>query len=141
VALVSRGGGHGLNYGWDLMEGSGCFGPPGCDPTGFEPPAYEYPHSEGCSITGGYVYRGCRLPGYHGTYFFGDYCEGWVRSFGYRGSVIAPREVVEWTSGPGGFPALSFTLASFGEDGEGEVYVLELAGPGRVFRIEPDPGP
>ena len=80
VALAPRRGGE--NYGWRTTEGTQCFNPAsGCDRTGTTPPVYEYTHSEGCSVTGGVVYRGCRVPALAGTYFFGDYCSGLVRSF------------------------------------------------------------
>ena len=67
----------GLNYGWNVMEGSQCFSPrAGCVRAGLELPVAEYDHDLGCSITGGYVYRGARLPSLSGAYVYGDYCSG-----------------------------------------------------------------
>ena len=120
------------------MEGSHCYSPAsGCDQSGLVQPVWEYGHGDGCSITGGYVYRGCRMPDLHGEYFFGDYCDGWVRSFTWSGGAADPADVTLRTQAPV-WPSLQFTLASFGQDGEGEIYLLELSNPGRVFRIEPD---
>ena len=66
VGLTTRRGGE--NYGWRITEGTQCFNPAsGCDRTGITPPVYEYTHSEGCSVTGGVVYRGCRVPALAGT--------------------------------------------------------------------------
>ncbi len=64
-------------------EGTRCFISPraGCNRAGITLPVAEYGHADGCSVTGGVVYRGCRLPGYAGTYFYGDYCTAFVRSF------------------------------------------------------------
>src|SRR5437016_4568049 len=73
VGLASRRGGE--NYGWNITEGNHCFQPSaGCNTAGITLPVLEYGHDEGCSITGGVVYRGCRMPGYQGTYFYADYC-------------------------------------------------------------------
>ncbi|NLE75662.1 MAG: hypothetical protein GX605_02770, partial [Chloroflexi bacterium] len=73
---ASRGG---ENYGWDIMEGSHCFEPrEGCDTSGLALPIAEYDHTQGCSITGGYVYRGARYPQLQGIYLFGDFCSGRV---------------------------------------------------------------
>ncbi len=74
----------GLNYGWDIFEANHCFEPdpaPACPnpPTGFTMPVLEYGHGPGCSITGGFVYRGCRMPALRGTYFYSDACAGFIR--------------------------------------------------------------
>ena len=67
----------GLNYGWNIMEGGHCFSPANnCNATNLELPVAEYDHAEGCSITGGYVYRGGEIPWLLGTYVYGDYCSG-----------------------------------------------------------------
>jgi hypothetical protein len=89
----------------------------------------EYSHGEGCSITGGVVYRGCRMPGYGGTYFYGDFCSGFVRSFRLEGGrAIDARDL---TSQLG----TRRNLSSFGVDAEGEVYIIELSG--SVYQIVP----
>ncbi|HEU4724682.1 MAG TPA: PQQ-dependent sugar dehydrogenase, partial [Candidatus Eisenbacteria bacterium] len=111
----------GRNYGWKKMEGSHCY-PPGsaCDPTGLTRPVLEYPHGSECSVTGGYVYRGSAMPELAGTYFYGDFCSGLIRS-----AKIGPGETItdarDWTGvlrrASGG--ALN-QLSSFGLDARGE---------------------
>lgn len=122
--------GRGRNYGWNIMEGSACFSGGSCDRNGLTLPVLEYGHSEGCSVTGGYVYRGTALGAFAGHYFYADYCEGWVRSFRLSGTGVTEQQ--DWPSlRPGG------QILSFGEDARGELYIL--SGSGRVFRIEPQP--
>jgi glucose/arabinose dehydrogenase len=122
--------GRGRNYGWNVMEGTACFGGGSCDRNGLTLPVLEYGHSEGCSVTGGYVYRGTALGLFAGHYFYADYCEGWVRSFRLSGPEVT--EQLDWPSlRPGG------QILSFGEDARGELYIL--SGSGGVFRIEPPP--
>ena len=130
VSTVAAGVGRGLNYGWNRMEGAHCLGGGSCDQTGLTLPTFEYSHNEGCSITGGYVYRGSAIPTLQGLYFFSDFCGGWVRSFRYDGATAT--ELTEW-------PSLSAggTIVSFGEDPAGELYLLEAGG--RVSKIVPDP--
>jgi glucose/arabinose dehydrogenase len=131
IAPAAEGSGRGVNYGWDIMEGSQCLSGPGCDQTGLALPVFEYSHDQGCSITGGYVYRGSAIPAIQGLYFYADHCQGWVRSFRYAGG--AATEVTDWPRlRPGGF------INSFGEDAAGELYVLTLGG--GVFKVIPDPG-
>lgn len=131
VSSAAGGGGKGLNYGWNIMEGAECFSGTGCDQTGLTLPVLEYDHSQGgCSITGGYVYRGTTIPALQGHYFYADFCAGWVRSFRYVGG--AATEETAWpTLSPGG------SITSFGEDGAGELYILQAGG--RVSRIIPEP--
>jgi len=121
-------GAGGRNYGWNLMEGSSCY-TAGCSPTGFTLPVHEYTHADGCSVTGGYFYRGQQLPGIAGRYFYSDYCEGWVRSFRWDGNQDV--EHTEWPAlAPGG------NITSFGEDGRGELYIVQRV-PGEVYRFVP----
>jgi hypothetical protein len=87
---------------------------------------HEYRHDEGCSITGGYVYRGDAIPQLDGHYFFSDWCTGFIRSIAPDGSVH------DWTDGTGTVPAVS----SFGRDDNGEIYVV--SGTGTVYRIAED---
>jgi glucose/arabinose dehydrogenase len=116
----------GVNYGWDEMEGSDCFEPStGCDRMGKQLPATEYTHSDGCSITGGYVYRGQDLPALRGHYFYADYCEGWIRSFRYANGGAT--EARSWELENVG------NISSFGEDARGELYVV--AHGGAVYKI------
>jgi len=129
VGLFSRHGGE--NYGWNVTEGNHCFSPAaGCSTANQTLPLVEYSHADGCSVTGGYVYRGCRMPGYHGTYFYGDYCTSLVRSFRLEnGRAVDQRD---WTSALSrGIDALS----SFGVDADGEVYILDHTG--EVYKIVP----
>ena len=129
VGLASRRGGE--NYGWNVMEGNHCFDPPaGCSSAGLTLPVVEYSHGDGCSITGGYVYRGCRMPGYQGTYFYGDYCTALVRSFRFQNGAAADQR--DWTS------ALSRgvdAISSFGVDADGEIYIVDHTG--EIYRIVP----
>jgi hypothetical protein len=128
VGLASRRGGE--NYGWNTTEGSQCFNPAsGCNRSGLVLPVYEYSHSEGCSVTGGVVYRGCRMPDLAGTYLFGDFCTGLVRSF--RLASGQATDVRDWTTGLRGINSPS----SFGLDADGEAYVVDYDG--EVYRLEP----
>lgn len=117
----------GRNYGWRDMEGSACF-VPGCSATGLTLPAVTYAHSEGCSVTGGYVYRGADVPELDGFYLFADYCAGWVRSFRWSGGS-AGAVTDQPTLAPGG------SISSFGEDARGELYILAYGSPGAIYRI------
>ena len=76
---ASRGG---ENYGWRVMEGTHCYKTSGCDPAGLTLPVAEYDHSQGCSVTGGVIYRGDQFDRLVGTYLYGDYCSG--RIWGLR---------------------------------------------------------
>ena len=130
VSPVAEGSGKGVNYGWSIMEGAHCFHGAGCDQSGLTLPVLEYNHNHGCSVTGGYVYRGSAIPAVQGHYFYSDLCQGWVRSFRYAGGVAT--EETSWpTLSTGG------TIVSFGEDAAGEMYILEAGG--RVSKIVPEP--
>jgi glucose/arabinose dehydrogenase len=128
VATAAAGAGRGTNFGWNVAEGRHCYAIPACDPAVFALPVLEYSHQEGCSITGGYVYRGAAIPALQGHYFYGDYCSGWVRSFRYQNGEAT--EPYQWpTLAPGG------PVTSFGQDAQGELYVMTAEG--RVSRIVP----
>jgi glucose/arabinose dehydrogenase len=120
----------GENYGWRIMEGTACFNPSNnCPTAGLTLPVTVYGHGAGCSITGGYVYRGTALPVLAGQYLYSDYCAGFVRSFAYAGGGAAdPRD---WTAqlGPSG------NVTSFGEDAAGELYIMTAGGD--LYRISP----
>jgi len=125
---VEPAGAGGRNYGWKIMEGDHCYAPSAnCDTTGLVRPLLEYGHGEGCSITGGYVYRGSELPQLDGWYFYGDFCTGLIRSV--RPGLGGATESMDWTAllrRSGGGPLNQ--LSSFGVDGRGELYVLLLDG-------------
>ncbi|MGJ9419027.1 PQQ-dependent sugar dehydrogenase [Massilia sp. CMS3.1] len=126
LAATSQGG---LNYGWDIMEGTACFGAATCDRTGLTLPVFEYEQGadnvNGCSITGGYVYRGTAIPELTGRYFYSDFCRGFVKSFFAGGAGIIEQR--DWgLSGAG-------QVLSFGRDGAGELYLV--SGSGRIFRL------
>jgi len=117
---------NGWNFGWLNMEGSACF-QRDCDPSDKTLPVLEYSHDDGCSITGGFVYRGLAIPELHGTYFYGDWCSGFLRSFKYLdGAVTAEKD---WTAelGFGSQPT------SFGLDSEGELYITTWEG--ELFKL------
>jgi glucose/arabinose dehydrogenase len=122
-------GAPGRNYGWPIREGTQCYLPAsGCGSAGLTAPIFTYQHNIGCSISGGYVYRGSAMPGLQGTYFYGDYCGGWVRSLKKRtGGVTKAFD-------PLAAPLLNDNVASFGEDAAGELYVVYASG--RIYRIE-----
>ena len=130
---VEPAGGGGRNYGWNTVEGMFCYpsGGTNCSMTGLTLPVLDYSHSDGCSITGGYVYRGQRIPSLAGVYFYSDYCSGWIHSFRMSGGQAT--EHTDWpTLAPGG------NISSFGEDGRGELYVVSI-GNGTVHRFAPAP--
>ena len=125
-ARAADGAGRGLNYGWSLMEGPECTAE-GCDRSGLTLPLVQYGHSEGCSVTGGYVYRGEAIPALQGQYLYGDFCQGWVRSFAAGDDAPEP---VDWPDlSPGD------NITSFGEDAAGELYILTAGG--GVFKFVP----
>jgi glucose/arabinose dehydrogenase len=118
----------GTNFGWNVMEGTRCF-PPGstCDDDGLLAPAHEYSHALGCSVIGGFVYRGSAVPELEGHYLFADYCEGWLASL--TGDPVAGWTRHDWVT-----PAVG-NITSFGMDGDGEAYVVTEGG--FVYRIAP----
>ena len=119
----------GENYGWRRMEGTACFDPAtGCQTGGLVLPVLEYGHGEGCSITGGYRYRGSQIPGLGGAYLFGDFCSGkiWI-------GIEAPGE--SWARYTLLHTGLS--ISSFGEDSQGELYVAHVGGD--IYRLGPAP--
>lgn len=121
--------GQGINYGWRLKEGFACFNPASdCDPGNITTsPVIDYLHDNGaCSVTGGYVYRGLTQPSLAGTYFYADFCAGFVRSVRMIGGQLGQQN--EWPLlAPGG------NITSFGEDAQGELYLMTSQG--GLFRI------
>lgn len=117
----------GANLGWNVTEGTRCFADPDCTPTDLTLPQVEYDHDDGCSITGGFVYRGS-IEEIGGLYFYSDYCGGWLRSF--RAAAGAATQQTEWDVARVG------NVTSFGEDAGGELYVLTETA---VYRIDRAP--
>jgi len=123
---VVAAGAAGLNYGWNIWEGTTCY-PSGnaCSPAGITMPVLDYDHDNGCSITGGYVYRGALLPEVAGRYFYSDFCNGWLRSFLVVNGVATER--LDWHVTPIG------NIQSFGVDSRNELYALTSGG--GVYRL------
>ncbi|MSQ11778.1 MAG: glucose sorbosone dehydrogenase [Dehalococcoidia bacterium] len=134
VDLIRRGG----NYGWNVLEGGECYrlvsdclreGPG-------ELPVAAYYHNLGCSVTGGYVYRGKRIPALQGAYLYGDFCSGRIWGFRYEeGSVFEAGSVNQQAE----LADTELPIASFGEDADGELYVLAFDG--QVYRLLPGAAP
>lgn len=124
----------GENYGWDVAEGFACLGGTGTCGTnpGFTPPVYDYPRAEGHSVTGGYVYRGSDIVGLQGTYFFADFIFGDIWSFEYTGTIqnFANRSA---ELEPAGTRTID-NVSSFGEDADGEIYIVDYAD-GEIYKI------
>ena len=114
----------GRNYGWSVMEGSSCYRREGCDTRGLEPPVAEYGREGGCSVTGGYVYRGRGLPTLYGAYLYADFCSGKIWALRHDGAAVTEQMLVADTG---------LSISSFGEDPSGEVYVLTFEG--AVYRF------
>lgn len=119
VELAAAPGGQ--NYGWRLMEGFHCFDPAECDPASLNVvlPITEYSHSQGCSITGGYVYRGSQVPALNGVYLYGDYCSGLI--WGLRREADGSWSQTQLLE-------TGHTISSFGQDEAGEVYLVDHKG-------------
>ncbi len=117
----------GRNYGWKVLEGTLCTGNAGgcagglapCGDPGYVAPVLEYAHTGGnCSVTGGYVYRGSRIAELLGQYLYGDLCSGRIWAAASNGGVWESRAL----------PFSAPQLSSFGEDRDGELYVVQLTG-------------
>lgn len=129
VALAPNAGRQ-SNYGWRLMEGVLCFNPlTNCNQGGLTPPVLDYPHAAGaCSVIGGYVYRGTTMPALRGTYFYADFCAGFVRSFRQQNGQATAQS--EW-------PLLGRSgITSFGEDAQGEFYLMTQGG--SLYKLVPN---
>lgn len=134
---------NGANYGWKIMEADHCFNPEDfCDTSGLSMPIHTYPNNAaymrilmgmdeseatGCSVTGGYVYRGNKKSSFWGTYIFGDYCTGRIWAFNYDNGKVSNfqniRKKLKKNS-----EDLPLFISSFGEDSSGELYVVDYLG-------------
>ncbi len=121
---AADGDGRGANLGWNEMEGTHSYAG-GSNPEGGVLPVFEYSHDEGCSITGGVVYRGSAIRGLGGAYLFGDYCQGDLRALRVRNGEVSEERT---------FDAHVDQLVSFAEDADGEVYALSLEG--GIYRLD-----
>ena len=130
IHRVPGGSAGGINFGWPIMEGNHCFpASANCDPSPYEPAVAEYGREGGCSVTGGYVYRGTAYPSLQGLYFFGDFCTGRIWSLDQQDG--GSWRMTEQLQQP-------IQISSFGEDEAGEVYVVTFTGDSgahRIFRI------
>ena len=141
ISIAQSGG----DYGWSDMEGNHCFGgnmcdesaaPNGVNADGLTAPIAEYIHEQGrCSVTGGYVYRGCEVPAWDGRYFYGDYCTGELFGLSWDGASVTDLGMVAETG---------HNLFGSGTDGYGRVYfttveINQFKEPveGRIIRLSP----
>ncbi len=118
---------NGKNYGWNKMEGFHCYPPgsTGCDTTGLTLPIWEYGHDLGVSITGGYVYRGSRIPELGGEYIYGDYGSGRIWGLRYDGTASAVNRLLV---------ASGLNITSFGVDADREIYICAFNG--KIYTLE-----
>jgi glucose/arabinose dehydrogenase len=118
-------GATGSNWGWSLREGTHEF--KGAPPAGAREPIFELSHADrNCSVTGGYVYRGRKIPALRGVYVFADFCAAALTGLVQRDGVLGDHALL----GPRGGQ-----ITSFGEDSAGELYVLMRGG--SIYRIDP----
>jgi glucose/arabinose dehydrogenase len=140
----------GRNYGWSRMEGAHCFNKanwgqcsnPACTGDTLTLPAFEYAQGTlHCAVTGGNVYRGTAIPGLGGTYFFADFCSDSIWSFRYDGASMSELQNRTLELAPGGGLTLR-DIVAFGEDGEGELYLVDRGNPltasGEVYMLIDD---
>jgi len=136
------------NYGWNVMEGELCFDPDPGEPPCFDPslilPVFSYDHGADpgfggrCSITGGYVYRGSAIPALQGQYFYADFCSNQIWTLEWDGGTGIVGMPVDRTVALTPDVGSITNIVGFGEDGAGELYIVELSG-GEVFKIVPEP--
>ena len=121
LTKTSTRNGRGANYGWRVMEGTHCYRPSsGCNKSGKVLPITQYSHANGrCSVVGGYAYRGSQSPGLAGRYVFGDFCSGEIRTVS-RTAPVGSKSSLLMNTGQ--------MISSFGEDEQGEIYVVDLGG-------------
>lgn len=131
IDFQAAGSAGGANYGWRCYEGTQAYNLSGCnpDPGVYDFPAHEYTHSEGCAITGGFVYRGALYPTLAGHYFFADYCSGTIWA-------LLPDGMGGWTLTDHG--ALLSSPTTFGENAKGELFVADAAS-GTVYAVTAAP--
>ena len=123
IDIVEKGG----NYGWNVLEGFHCYSvsTSSCDSEEFEAPIVEYDRDEGCSVTGGYVYRGSIFNFLYGSYIYGDFCSGLIWALNYDGTKIVDVTILVDSD---------LIISSFGEDEEGELYILSFDN--KIYRLK-----
>jgi glucose/arabinose dehydrogenase len=115
----------GKNYGWNIKEGSACYGSSECKESGLTDPVAAYGHDLGCSVTGGYVYRGKKIKALQGVYLFGDFCSGKVWGIPSNADKpVKPTLLLE----------SRLSISSFAQDNDGELYLLDY-GEGGIYKI------
>ncbi len=126
-ALHSAGGGRGVNYGWNVLEGRSCFMPAtGCSTAGKTMPVAVYSHAGGsCAVIGGFVYRGSAFAALRGKYFLADFCSGKVWTLSGVSSSAGSLHLVA---------DVGFSISSFGQGPTGELYVTDYTN-GRLLRL------
>ena len=121
IDYLPKGSAGGTNFGWNLREGAHDYN--GSASPDLTEPVAEYSHQEGgCSVTGGYVYRGS-MPEWNGIYLFGDYCTGLIWGLIHSGNNWQKQQLFD----------MDFTITSFGQDEKGEVYLVSDSG--SVYRL------
>jgi glucose/arabinose dehydrogenase len=124
VDIVEKGG----TYGWGTMEGTDCLDQRPCNKEGLLLPILEYETGANCSITGGFVYHGRVIASLQGAYVYGDYCSGRVWALRYDGGQVTEQaELLD----------SDIMISSFALDPAGEIYVLQHAGAGGIFKLVP----
>ena len=127
INVVKRGG----NYGWNFREGTHAFGALATKPgLKLEEPVWEYDHEVGKSITGGYVYRGKRLPELQGKFLYADYVSGrlWALHYDREKKQVVANYALQ---------SERKAVISFGEDEMGEVYFMAVSNDGRgIYRFD-----
>ena len=136
-------GENGGNFGWNIMEGNHCYPEPGCDKEGFINPIFEYPSDanypfslmgikqenvSGCSVTGGYIYRGDQIKSLYGLYIFSDFCTGKIWALDPLKNIV--QEITEPLLG-----SEQHMISSFSQDINNEIYIVEFSG--KIYKIEP----
>jgi glucose/arabinose dehydrogenase len=119
----------GANYGWVIMEGKECLGGGNCNRNGLVLPVIDYTSTgEHCSVTGGFVYRGTRIAGLQGAYIYGDYCSGTIWGLRAQGGTLQENKQIG---------DANFSISSFAQGADGELYVLQHSQSGAIFQLVP----
>lgn len=121
IDIISNGG----NFGWNIMEGSDCF-ENGCSTAGLILPIFDYPRSQGQSVTGGYVYRGKNIPALGGSYIYGDFVSGKIWVLRRTESAVSNNELIDTDYG----------ISTFGVDDDQELFVADYMS-GKLYKFNP----